>query len=163
MTQKAVETLKFFIRQQSLVFPEKISSFNPSKISAGRCEGEKNCCSSFSSFSKLIYSPSLKEVSLQLILVKCHVTRIFFLTKRFRGILNIWIGSVFDKATPIVLLKEDAVCYHLGKWILKIHPHLFKTDKKMGVTKSTSYNMLYTQIERLHLIFFPVTKFNMVQ
>lgn len=76
-----------------------------------------------------------------------------------------YLDWVSDKATLTVLLKEDATWYHLGKWILKTHPHLFKTDKKMGMTKSTFYNMLYIQIyiERLYLILFPVTKFNMIQ
>lgn len=85
-----------------------MSSFHPSKISAGRYEGEKIVVP-LSHESSCIYSPSLKEVSLQLVLVKCHLTRIFVFIKCFRGILNIWIGSLFDKATPTVLLKEDAM------------------------------------------------------
>lgn len=107
---------------------------------------EKKIVVPLSHETSCIYSPSLKEVSLQLILVKCHLTGNFFFIKCCRGILNVWIRSVFDKATPTVLLKEDAMWYHLGKWILKTHPHLFKTDKKMGMTKSTLYNMLYIQI-----------------
>lgn len=112
---------------------------------------EKNFCSYFSS-PKLHLLTFIKWRISATELGKVSFNQKSYLHQML-SVLNNWIWSIFDKATHRVLLKEDAIWSQLGKWILKTHPHLLKQTRKWAWQKSMLYNMLYIQIQRLHLRF----------